>query len=159
MKITDLLLTSGRMAYRNRKRYTTAIVLICFGTMAFIGVRTLSTAVEARISGLLDFIGGATVLVASWNDRLSPYHPGEYLQRDVEYIRRVPHVICAAPFRFTGREMRPLWGKRKTFYTALRFVDENYWDTISQYCVAGELINAQHVSGKETVCVLGQTTR
>jgi putative ABC transport system permease protein len=155
MKLDDLLATSWRMVYRNRKRYKTVIVAIAIGTLGFIMIRTLGDSVESKVSDNLDLIGEATILRAQWNDR-NNLHLGEYHTRDLEELRKIPHVLSVAPIRTSEMPFTVLCLKVECKDLFLAGVDENYWQSQAPRLSEGRLINASDVEQNEKVCVLGR---
>ena len=98
MTIDDMITTSARMVYRNRRRYRTVIIAIALGTVGFVLIRTLGQSVQGRVAGDLELIGEATVLTAWWEDRKTPLHLGEFLLRDAARLSELPHVVIVAPY-------------------------------------------------------------
>jgi putative ABC transport system permease protein len=155
MKYEELIGQSWLMVLRHKKRYRTVIIAICIGTIGFIMIRTLSQAVENKISGKLDFIGGVTLVEAYWDDRRAPYHPGEYLWRDVRELSKIPHVVTATPVRQTQRILKVNHERTEVETIQITCVDENYWQTIATPLDSGRLLDRNDVSKRAQVCVLG----
>lgn len=160
MTIPDLVMTSARMVYRNRRRYRTVIIAIALGTIGFVLIRTLGQSVQGRVAGDLELIGEATVLTAFWEDREEPHHPGEFILRDARRLSEIPHVVVVAPVRRTEKKEKVGWGWQKQRQergrTQLCFVDERYWVTQAAELKSGRLINADDVKLQRQVCVIGK---
>ncbi|MBI5252332.1 MAG: ABC transporter permease [Desulfomonile tiedjei] len=156
MRLDDLLSTSWRMVKRHQSRYRTVMIAIVLGTVGFIMIRTLADSVRSKVSENLELIGGASVLSTLWEDRRTPWHLGEYLSRDAERLRKLPHVMLVAPIRFTERNLKASQGHEATEARELQMtcVDENYWETISPHLHRGRLIDASDVAKRSAVCVL-----
>jgi putative ABC transport system permease protein len=154
MKSEDLFMTSWLMVSRNRRRYKTVMVAIIIGTICFIIIRCLSDSVERKVADDLELIGEATVLSASWEDRKN-YHPGQYFDRDVAALKRIPGVVRVAPLRSTGEKMTLLYGDIKRKRTILTAVNEEFWDTQQTPLLYGRRIDDSDVREMRKVCVIG----
>lgn len=154
MKTEDLLTTSWLMVFRNRRRYKTVLIAIIIGTIGFIIIRCLSDSVERKVANDLELIGEATVITASWEDRKN-YHPGEYFNKDVDALKRIPGVVNVAPLRTTGEQMTLIYKDTKRKRTILTAVNEEFWETQSTPLLYGRRIDDDDVREMRKVCVIG----
>lgn len=157
MTIDDMITTSARMVYRNRRRYKTVVIAIALGTVGFVLIRTLGQSVQGRVAGDLELIGEATVLTAWWEDRKTPHHLGEFLLRDAARLSELPHVVIVAPVRRTEKKLKVGRGQQQERgRTQLFSVDERFWFTQAAQLLRGRLIDADDVKLHRQVCVLGK---
>jgi len=132
------------------------MIAIALGTVAFVLIRTLGDSVQDKVAGDLELIGEATVLKAGWDDRRSPQHLGEYLMRDCEKVRLVPHVTVVAPVRRTGRNVTLRYWKSERKLSEISAVDENFWNTQTPKLGEGRLIDSTDVALRRKVCCVGK---
>jgi len=153
LKFGDHLGMCWQLVLRNRRRYKAVIAAIAFGTAGFIIVRTMGASVEKNVGDHLELLGEAPVMTAYWEDHES-YHPGQYYGRDVEKLKKIPHVLAVAPVvsvpqvdsQFRSTQWSPgLFG-----------IDQSYWKTQTPRLEDGRLIGPSDVVGRRKVCVVGQ---
>jgi putative ABC transport system permease protein len=141
------------LVLRNRRRYKAVMAAIAFGTAGFIMVRTMGDSVEVKVSENLELLGEATVMRAHWENHEN-YHPGQYYMRDVNRLRKIPHVVAVAPV-VTLPEIEA-YVKTTQWIPGLMGVDQAYWGTQTCTLDRGRLIGPSDVVGRRSVCVLGR---
>jgi putative ABC transport system permease protein len=142
-----------RQVLRNRRRYKAVIAAIAFGTAGFIVIRTMGDSVESRLGENLELLGEATVMMADWDNHEENVHPGRYYMRDVHDLRRLPHILAAAPI-VTLPLVKVGYGVKEWYATVLG-VDQAYWKTQTPKAKSGRLIGPSDVVGRKRVCVVG----
>jgi putative ABC transport system permease protein len=153
VKFGDHISMCWHLVLRNRRRYKAVIAAIAFGTAGFIVVRTMGDSVEKNVGHHLELLGEATVMTAYWEDHES-YHPGQFYARDIEKLKRIPHLIAVAPV-VSVPQIDSIF--RSTQWSPGLFgVDQSYWKTQTPLLENGRLIGPSDVVGRRKVCVVGQ---
>ena len=154
MKLGDHLTMCWRQVLRNRRRYKAVMAAIAFGTAGFIVIRTMGDSVESKLGENLELLGEATVMMAEWDNHEDNLHPGQYYMRDVERLKRLPHVIAVAPV-VTNPRIKATY-RTTDWMAGLIGVDQSYWKTQTPRVLDGRLISASDVVGRKQVCVIGK---
>ena len=98
MFLADLANVSLRQIYRNRRRYKSVIVGISVGIAGIIIVLTMGDSVEENLGQNLELLGSATIVKASFDYTKSKRkHGGQYFDKDVDDIKKLPGVKSASP--------------------------------------------------------------
>lgn len=153
MFLADLANVSIKQIYRNRRRYKSVIIGISVGIAGIIVVLTMGDSVEENLGQNLELLGSATVIKVSFDYAKSKKkHGGQYFDKDVEDIEKLPGVKSASPvvvgfpvftYRLNKTDGRMLGA------------EENFFDTIHIPMARGRRISADDVAWFSSVCVMG----
>ncbi|HMK37576.1 MAG TPA: ABC transporter permease [Desulfomonilaceae bacterium] len=153
MKLDDLLTMCWRLVLRNRRRYKAVMAGIAVGTAGFIVIQTMGDSVEKKMGEHLELLGEATVLKAQWDNEDS-YHPGQFTQRDVSRLKKIPHLMAVAPV--VSLPQINAYFRTTQWSPGLFGVDNEYWLTQTPSVQRGRLIGPSDVVARKNVCVIGQ---
>ncbi len=153
MFLADLANVSLRQIYRNRRRYKSVIVGISVGIAGIIIVLTMGDSVEENLGQNLELLGSATIVKASFDYTKSKRkHGGQYFDKDVDDIKKLPGVKSASPvvlgFPIFTYKLNRSDGR-------LLGVEENFFDTVHIPMARGRRINFDDVAWFSSVCVVG----
>lgn len=154
VEILDIITMTQRMVFRNRRRYRAVIAAIALGTIGFIIIRTMGDSVEGKLAENLEILGEATVLKAEWRNHFGNLHPGEFQLRDVEQLKKIPHVIAVAPVA-TVQHITATY-RRNEKSVEVHGVDSDYWRTQTPHLISGRLFNPSDFETRARVCVVGK---
>ncbi|AFM24292.1 ABC transporter permease [Desulfomonile tiedjei] len=153
MRIDDLMTMCWRLVLRNRRRYKAVIAGIAFGTAGFILIQTMGDSVEKKMGEHLELLGEATVIKAEYKNDLE-FHPGEFVNSDVNNLKQLNDVIAVAPVvtlpKVEAYFQTTQWGP------GLFGINHEYWMTQTCRLQSGRLIGPSDVVGRKPVVVLGQ---
>lgn len=153
MRIDDLMTMCWRLVLRNRRRYKAVIAGIAFGTAGFILIQTMGDSVEKKMGEHLELLGEATVIRAEYKNDLE-FHPGEFVNSDVNNLKQLNDVIAVAPVvtlpKVEAYFQTTQWGP------GLFGINHEYWMTQTCRVKSGRLIGPSDVVGRKPVVVLGQ---
>jgi putative ABC transport system permease protein len=128
---------------------------IALGTIGFIVIRTMGDSVEAKLAENLEILGEATVLKAEWRNHFGNLHPGEFYEKDIEMLRKIPHVVAAAPVMHI-ENVTATYRRYEMGGIEIHGVDQDYWRTQTPYLVSGRLFTNSDLENRERVCILGK---
>jgi putative ABC transport system permease protein len=153
MFLADLANVSLRQIYRNRRRYKGVIIGISVGIAGIIIVLTMGDSVEENLGQNLELLGSATIVKASFDYTKSKRkHGGQYFEKDVEDIRKLPNVKSASAVVVSF----PLFKYRLNKSDGrLLGVGEDFFDTIHIPMARGRRISSDDVAWFSSVCVVG----
>ena len=154
VEILDIITMTQRMVFRNRRRYRAVIAAIALGTIGFIIIRTMGDSVEGKLAENLEILGEATVLKAEWRNHFGNLHPGEFQMRDVERLKKNPHVMAVAPVASVQNVTATY--RRSEKGVDVHGVDSDYWRTQTPHLLSGRLFNPADFDNRERVCILGK---
>jgi putative ABC transport system permease protein len=154
VEILDIITMTQRMVFRNRRRYRAVIAAIALGTIGFIIIRTMGDSVEGKLAENLEILGEATVLKAEWRNHFGNLHPGEFQMRDVERLKKIPHVMAVAPV--ASVQSITATYRRSEKGVEVHGVDSDYWRTQTPHLLSGRLFNRADFDNRERVCVVGK---
>lgn len=158
MLVSDLVKISLRQIYRNKRRYRGAILGTSLGIAGLITVLTIGDSVESALGVNLEVLGNATVVKASWQyRRMANWHIGQYYQRDIEDMKKLPGVLSVAPAVWR-HDPNVQAGQRKT-PARMSGNGPEMFEVLGLSVSKGRLITEQDVRQKRAVCVIGQNVR
>ncbi|MBM3300271.1 MAG: ABC transporter permease [Deltaproteobacteria bacterium] len=155
MLASDLVQISLRQLVRNRRRYRGVILGIALGIGGLVTIFTLGDSVEADLGQNLELLGAATILRAGYEVHGAfRWHHGQYYQRDIEGLRKLPGVRSASPYVFATLKIShrsvsmdsPTWG-----------VGEDFFETCFMPVAKGRRITREDVEARNSICVVGAT--
>ncbi len=156
MLSSDLIQISFRQLYRQKRRYRSVIIGIALGIAGLVTVLTMGDSVEGDLGRNLEMLGSATILKATFDfDRSTRWHHGQYFEKDVEDIRKLPGVKTVSPAVWS-------WGHIMRFNNIamkgrVLGVEESFFETFYIPVEHGRGITASDVEAKSSVCVIGRT--
>jgi len=154
MLVSDVLKISWLQIYRNKRRYRAAIIGIALGIGGLIGVVTIGDSVESTLGLNLEILGSATIVKAEWElGRATTWHKGQYFDRDVEDLRRLPGAIAVAPAVWQWENVT--FGKKK-FKAKLYGVGPVFFRAIHLPITKGRTIAEDDVQNRKQVCLIGE---
>jgi len=154
MLITDLITISLRQLYRNQRRYKSVIIGIALGIAGFVTVLTMGDSVESDLGHNLELLGSATIVKATYDyDRMKRWHHGQYYDKDIEELRKLPGVKSVSPAVWNG-SLYIAYGDKK-LRGRLLGVQENFFETIYIPVSSGRQINGTDDAQRRNVCVVG----
>jgi putative ABC transport system permease protein len=155
MLISDLIAISLRQLYRNKRRYRGAILGTSLGIAGLITVLTIGDSVESALGENLEVLGSATVVKCEWDYRkATARHVGQYFEKDIEDLSRLPGVLVVAPAVW-GQEPKLTYGRKST-PARLIGVDSRFFIAHHLPVERGRQITPQDVQEKRAVCIIGQ---
>lgn len=154
MLIADLITISLRQLYRNQRRYKSVIIGIALGIAGFVTVLTMGDSVESDLGHNLELLGSATIVKATYDyDRMKRWHHGQYYDKDIEDLRRLPGVKSVSPAVWNG-SIFIAYGDKK-LRGRLLGVPHSFFETIYIPVCSGRQINATDEAQRRNVCVVG----
>ncbi|MBI5249117.1 MAG: ABC transporter permease, partial [Desulfomonile tiedjei] len=153
MLLVDLLETSFRQVYRNRRRYKGAVLGTALGIAGLITVMAVGDSVEGSIGKNLEVLGSATIIKAQWDYRSQMWHVGQYYPRDINDLRRLPGVLQVAPT--TWKMGQEIAYQKTTFKVRVGAVEANFFDTIYLPVARGRKMSIKDVQDRRSVCIIG----
>jgi putative ABC transport system permease protein len=158
MLIDDLVRTSLRQIFRNRRRYRGAILGMALGIGGLITVLTLGDSVESSLGQNLEVLGSATIVKAQWdNYKATRSHDGEYSLKDVEDLSGLPDVLSVAPAVW-GAKRHATYQKKKALVSMVG-VGPSFFQVLYMPMAEGRPITAEDVSERRQVCIIGKKIR
>jgi putative ABC transport system permease protein len=156
MLSSDLIQVSLRQLYRQKRRYRSVIIGIALGIAGLVTVFTMGDSVEGDLGRNLEILGSATVLKAHFDfDRSTRWHHGQYTERDMEDIKKLPGVRTVSPTVWSwGHKM---WFNQVTMSGRILGADETFFDTFYIPIATGRGITTADVQSRNSVCVIGKT--
>ncbi len=149
----DILRISIHQVIMQRRRYLGVILAVALGTAGFIVIITMGTDVKKTLNRDLDLLGGATLIQAF----LDPGHKYSQIQQfqpaTIDALRVLPGVAAVSAIVARPGVFSPVRKGRIGF--DLVGADGSFWDVNSFTPVNGSFFNAEDVSRKRRVCVLG----
>jgi putative ABC transport system permease protein len=149
----DILRISIHQVIMQRRRYLGVILAVALGTAGFIVIITMGTDVKKDLNRDLDLLGGAT-LIRAYLDAGHKYSKIQQFQPEtVDALRALPgieavSVIVSKPAVFSSVQ------KGRVGFSFVG-ADGSFWDVNSFTPIKGSFFNAEDVSQKRRVCVLG----
>lgn len=154
MLTTDLITISLRQLYRNQRRYKSVIIGIALGISGFVTVLTLGDSVESDLGHNLEILGAATIVKATYDyDRMKRWHHGQYYDRDIQQLRRLPGVKSVSPAVWNG-SLHFAYGEKRVRGKLLG-VPANFFKTIHIPVSKGRKISSSDDAQRRSVCVVG----
>ncbi len=154
MLTSDVITISLRQLYRNQRRYKSVIIGIALGIAGFVTVLTMGDSVESDLGHNLELLGSATIVKASYDyDRMKRWHHGQYYQKDIEQLRRLPGVKSVSPAVWSGSQFFA-YGDKK-LRGRLLGVQDNFFTTIHIPVSSGRQIDKADEAQRRSVCVIG----
>ena len=158
MLIDDLLRTSLRQIFRNRRRYRGAILGMALGIGGLITVLTLGDSVESSLGQNLDILGSATIVKAQWDShKTARTHDGEYSLKDVDDLSGLPGVLTVAPAVW-GPKRHATYQKKKTLVSIVG-VGPSFFQALYMPMAAGRAFTPEDVNKRRPVCIIGKKVR
>lgn len=155
MLVSDLIQISLRQLHRNRRRYKSVILGIALGIAGLVTILTMGDSVETDLGHNLELLGSATILKATYDsDRKLKWHQGQYHQKDVEDLRKLPGVKSVSPAVWSGQHFS---NGSKKMHSKLMGVGEDFFDTIYIPITKGRRLTAKDDVARNSVCVAGET--
>ncbi len=149
---SDLLKVSLRQTYRNRRRYRSVIIALALGIAGIIVVMTLGDSVEKELGTNIGLLGSATVITAEFDFRSRHrWHHGQYFDRDMAGLRRIPGVMLVSPYLWKG--VRITLGREK-LQGRVAGADMNFLEANNIPVVGGRGISEKDVRARRSVCVI-----
>ncbi|MFH1113047.1 MAG: ABC transporter permease [Pseudomonadota bacterium] len=156
MLTSDIITISLRQLYRNQRRYKSVIIGIALGIAGFVTVLTMGDSVESDLGHNLELLGSATIVKATYDyDRMKRWHHGQYYERDVEHLRKLPGVKSVSPAVWSGSQFFA-YGDKK-LRGRLLGVQGNFFETIHIPVSSGRQLNEADDAHRRSVCVAGPT--
>ncbi len=158
MLIYDLARISLRQIYRNKRRYKSVIIGISLGIAGLVIIITMGDSVENDLSRNLELLGSTTIIKATWDrERISLWHRGQYHQKDVDDLRKLPGARFVSPVVWSfvqkfAQDNLEIPGR-------LGGVESNFFDTIHLPVTLGRTISEEETRKMASVCVLGRNIR
>jgi len=155
MLASDILQISLRQLSRNRRRYRGVIIGIALGIAGLVTVLTMGDSVETDLSNNLEILGSATILKATWDyDRSQRWHHGQYYDKDIESLGRLPGVRSVSPVVWKinvkiSRNNAKMVGR-------LMGAEPNFFATIYLPIVKGRSLTEEDLRDRASVCIVGQ---
>lgn len=157
MLLVDLLETSIRQIYRNRRRYKGAVLGTALGIAGLITVMTIGESVEGSIGKNLEILGSATIIKAQWDHRAQMWHMGQYYNKDIRDLMRLPGVLQVAPSTWKGDQ--EITFQKAKYKVRLGGVEANFFDTIYLPVALGRRMSERDVEDRRSVCIIGENIR
>jgi putative ABC transport system permease protein len=156
MLTADLVKISLRQIVRNWRRYRGAMLGTSLGIAGLITVMTIGDSVEDLLGTNLEILGSATIVKAGWNRRTAvTWHEGEYFEKDVEALRKLPGVMDVAPTVW-GRASEIVHNRRKRNNVQIAGIEPNFFRVIYLPVTEGRKFTEDDVKNKRQVCIIGQ---
>jgi putative ABC transport system permease protein len=154
----DLAKISLKQIYRNKRRYKSVIIGISLGIAGLVTVITMGDSVESDLGRNLELLGSITIVKASWDtEKTSQWHKGQYYQKDVDDLRKLPGARYVSPIVWSWGY---LFGRvRNLCVGRLMGIEANFFDTIYFPVSTGRRITEEDTRKMASVCVLGKNIR
>lgn len=155
MLLSDLTKMAIRQVYRNRRRYRGVVIGITLGICGLVAVLTAGDSVQSAIGVNLEILGSATIIKAEWD--YSPtgrWHVGEYRDKDVEDIKRLPGILAVSATCWGGQQ-KIVYGRKKTL-ARLGGFDADFFKVRFLPVARGRKITHEDVKRMRPVCLIGQ---
>lgn len=155
MLLIDLLETSLRQIYRNKRRYKGAVIGTALGIAGLIVVATIGESVESAIGRNLEMLGSATIVKAAWDHRSQTWHKGQYYESDVVQLRQLPGIMQVSPTVWKAREQIDF--QKNNMKVRIGGVESNFFETLHLPVAKGRGILSPDLKERRQVCVIGET--
>ncbi len=153
MLLTDLLKVATLQIYRKKRRYKGVLIGITLGIAGFVTILTMGDSVETDLGYNLELLGSATIVKASWElERSAKWHHGEYTEKDVEDLRKIPSARYVAPLVWSNQLFS---ANDRKFRARLMGVENVFFDCIHLPLAEGRAISDDDVQYRRSVCVIG----
>ncbi len=149
----DILRISIHQVIMQRRRYLGVILAVALGTAGFIVIVTMGTDVKKTLNRDLDLLGGATLIHAYLDDGHKYSKTQQFQPETIDDLRALPGIEAVSVIVSRPGVSIPFPRHRITF--SLVGADGSFWDVNSFTPVKGSFFNAEDVSLKRRVCVLG----
>ncbi len=151
----DILRISVHQVIAQRRRYMGVILAVALGTAGLIAIITMGRDVKKTLNRDLDLLGGATLIKAYLDaghkySKIQHFEPGT-----IEALRALPEIQAVSAIESRSAVFSSVQKGRIGF--PLIGADGSFWDANGFTAVKGSLFNAEDVSLKRRVCVLGTT--
>jgi putative ABC transport system permease protein len=154
----DLAKISLKQIYRNKRRYKSVIIGISLGIAGLVTVITMGDSVESDLGRNLELLGSVTIVKASWDtEKASQWHKGQYYQKDVDDLRKLPGARFVSPIVWSWGY---LFGRARNLCVGrLMGIEANFFETIYFPVSVGRRITEEDARKMASVCVLGRNIR
>ena len=151
----DILRISIHQVIMQRRRYLGVILAVALGTAGFIVIITMGRDVKKTLNRDLDLLGGAT-LIQAYLDAGHKYSKIQQFEPEtIDALRALPGIEGVSAIVWRSPVFSSIQKHRVGFN--LIGADGSFWDVNSYTPVKGSFFNAEDVSQKRRVCVLGAT--
>ena len=149
----DILRISIHQVIMQRRRYLGVILAVALGTSGFIAIITMGRDVKRTLNRDLDLLGGAT-LIRAYLDAGHKYSKMQQFQPEtIEALRAMPGIEAVSAIVSKPSSHASVQRGNVDFHVV--GADGSFWDVNSFMPVKGSFFNAEDVSQKRRVCVLG----
>ncbi|AFM23799.1 ABC transporter permease [Desulfomonile tiedjei] len=155
MLLIDLLETSIRQIYRNKRRYKGAVIGTALGIAGLIVVATIGESVESAIGRNLEMLGSATIVKAAWDHRSQTWHKGQYYESDVVQLRQLPGIMQVSPTVWKAREQIDF--QKSNMKARIGGVEANFFETLHLPVAKGRSILPPDAKERRQICIIGET--
>jgi len=154
MLLSDLIKMSTIQIYRKKRRYKSVLIGIALGIAGMVTVLTMGDSVESDLGYNLELLGSATIVKATWDfDRSKRWHHGQYTDKDIEDLRRIPAARSVSPIVWSTQIFNH---NNRKFVGRLMGVDESFFDTIHLPTAEGQRLTDEDIQGRRSYCVIGK---
>lgn len=159
MILSDLIRTAIRQIFRNRRRYRSALIGTTLGTASLITVLTVGDSVEGNLGKNLDILGSATIVKVQWAHRETQvWHRGQYRQKDIDDIRKLPGVLAVSPASFLVGQSVSHQSLKKTG-VRLAGIEPSIFRAVHLPIAEGRGISEKDIEKARAVCVIGKAIK
>jgi putative ABC transport system permease protein len=149
----DILRISIHQVIMQRRRYLGVILAVALGTAGFIAIITMGRDVKKTLNRDLDLLGGAN-LIRAYLDAGHKYSKMQQFQpKTIDALRALPGVEAVSAIVSKPSSHSSVQRNNIGFHVV--GADGSFWDVNSFTPVKGSFFNAEDISQKRRVCVLG----
>ncbi|MGA2937044.1 MAG: ABC transporter permease [Syntrophobacteraceae bacterium] len=149
----DILRISIHQVIMQRRRYLGVILAVALGTAGFIAIVTMGRDVKKTLNRDLDLLGGANLIMA-YLDAGHKYSKMQQFQPEtIDALRALPGVEAVSAIVSKPSSHSSVQRHNIGFHVV--GADGFFWDVNSFTPVKGSFFNAEDISQKRRVCVLG----